>query len=331
MIDHRPPASPDTPGSSPLFGRERERATLDSQLQAMLQGQGSLILIGGEAGIGKTALVRRFAREAHEKGARVLTGSCFDLLATPPFGPWRELLEDQEIADDGGFVTVVRALGTESVVFGHARGFFAALAVDQPLVIILEDLHWSDQASLELLRYLARMLHDHRILLIVTYRSDEVNKRHPLFTFLPLLIREGDAVRLDLHRLEQVDIRCFAEHRYRLTEPEETRLVSYVHHHSSGNPLFVHEILRALELDGTLSTNGVAWRLGDLLKRTMPPLIQQVIEARLSKLEVSTRELLEVAAVVGDDLSLDLWQIVSKASYDVLVATFEQALEAHLF
>ncbi|HUG16681.1 MAG TPA: toll/interleukin-1 receptor domain-containing protein, partial [Thermomicrobiales bacterium] len=154
-----------------LAGRDREQATLRSQLDRLTQGHGSLILIGGEAGIGKTTLTGWLAAEAEARGAVVLAGGCYDLTTTPPYGPWVEIIRGWP--DDAGFPPVpdelrggeaMARLQSQAALFELATDLLATAGTVKPLVLLLEDLHWADQASLDLLRYLSRLVAGFRIM-----------------------------------------------------------------------------------------------------------------------------------------------------------------------
>jgi hypothetical protein len=177
------PASPSPFAATPLVGRERERATLRAALDAALAGRGALVLIGGEAGIGKTALAEWTLAGAVERGALALVGRCYDLAETPPYGPWVEAFGR---APHGGDVPAPPDLAgspgaaSQATLFAQVRDYLAALAARQPLVLLLDDLHWADPASLDLLRFLGRALADLPLLLLATYRADELMGLTPL-------------------------------------------------------------------------------------------------------------------------------------------------------
>jgi predicted ATPase len=146
----------------PLVGRIQELATLRERFAAAGTGHGSLVLIGGEAGIGKTALAERVCREAAECAAIALVGRCYDLTETPPFGPWIELFTRYRPGEGmPPLPTAFARRGTVGVVesqaalFKAVREFFTALAAYGPLLLVLDDLQWADHASLDLLRFLA--------------------------------------------------------------------------------------------------------------------------------------------------------------------------------
>ncbi|MGN6566249.1 MAG: AAA family ATPase [Thermomicrobiales bacterium] len=319
---------------APLVGREREQAVLRELLAAARAGEGSLVLIGGEAGIGKTALAETLGWEAVEQSALVLVGRCYDLTETPPYGPWTELLA-QAPADTqpappfrAGVPTADAA--NQAALFAQVHDFLASLAAQQPLVLLLDDLHWADPASLDLLRSLGRRLAALPLLLLVTYRSDELTRRHPLHQLLPTLVRETHAVRLDLRRLDQTAVRALVRSRYRLPRDEEARLVAYLYGHAEGNPFYVGELLRSLVEEGLLGPLGQSDHIGDLTHMQVPALLRQIIEGRLARLAEEAQHLLAIAAVLGQEVPLDLWAAVSAAGEAALLDVSEQATEAHL-
>ena len=210
----------------------------------MLAGHGSLVLVSGEAGIGKTTLFEWLAREAEAEGCLVLKGGCYDLTTTPPYGPWRELSRSQPSSGVETLIpsfdadrTTPDALANRQELVDLMLTSLAGIAAEQPLTIILEDLHWSDAASLDLLRVVARRLKDLSILLVATYRSDELTRRHPMYQILPMLIRESSSRRIELRPLSAAATSSMIARRYcaRSWEPHSvSRLVVFA---GRGQPL----------------------------------------------------------------------------------------------
>ncbi len=326
------------PRAAPLLvGREREQRVLRDALDAAIGGWGRLVLIGGEAGIGKTALAESIYDEAATYGARAFVGRCYDLTETPPYGPWLDLFAHLTPTNDDPALPAafaergtVGAAASPTALFNPVRDFFAAMASRQPVVLLLDDLHWADPASLDLLRFLARELATIPLLLIATYRAEEVQRTHPLYALLPTLAREAHAERIGLHRLEMDDMRALVAARYALAPVDEARLVIYLHTRTAGNAFFTVELLHALEEARTLRQVDGRWLVGDLLGVQAPPLLRQVIDGRLARLGEPTQRLLAAAAVIGQEVPLALWATVTGEDEETLLAIAERAVAAHL-
>jgi len=264
--------------ATPLVGRDRELASLRAHLDAALVGHGSLVLIGGEAGIGKTALAEATLAEAADRGALVLAGRCYDLSETPPYGPWAEALGRAPRGDELSALPTAllppeqegTVLTSQDAIFRSALAYLAALTAGQPLALLLDDLHWADPASLDLLRLLARQLVGRPLLLLATYRADELTRRHPLARLLPLLVREARAQRLDLRPLDEVGLRALVAH-YALPSGDEDRLIGHLAGRAEGNPFYTAELLRALDEEGVLRRGPRGWALGDPESAGFPP------------------------------------------------------------
>lgn len=296
------------------MGREREIGVLRDQLKRMLDGQGRLVLVSGEAGIGKTTLVDDLTREAEAQGCLVLWGHAYDLSVTPPYGPWLEMLRLDPARTDGLLLLpthvqdaqALAAVGSQDALFAAVGAFFQDVALQHPLVLVLDDLHWADQGSLDFLRFLARQIGDRRILLVATYRSDELHRHHPLYALLPLVTREAGAERLEVRRLDAEGHRSLITSHYTMNQEDAARLEHHLQAHAEGNPFFALELLRSLEEEGILQQIDGVWSLGDTTRVRIPPLLRQVIERRLVRLDDEVRSLLQVAAIIGQDVSLDL-------------------------
>ena len=321
-----------------LVGREREQATLREQLERMLAGHGGTVLVGGEAGIGKTTLIEDLSIEAEDRGTLVLWGHAYDLSVTPPYGPWLEIFRQYRSVSDSlpplpafiGNPDELAKVGSQQTLFTSVADFFQSVAAQHPLVLVLDDLHWADEASLDFFRFLARQLSNQRLQLIATYRTDELHRRHPLYSLLPLFVREAEAERLEVRRLDDAGHRALIRGRYELSETDQTRLETYLVAHAEGNPFYAGELLRTLEDAGILAHDGQRWLMGDLEQVRLPPLVRQVIDGRLSRLDVETRELLQLASVIGQELPFDLWRWVSEKSDPAIAAAIAQGQAAHV-
>lgn len=253
-----------------LVEREQPLAQLTEHLSRAAAGHGRLVLVGGEAGVGKTVLVDAFARGS---GTTVLRMSC-DALSTPaPLGPIRDLapLLSLDIGE--------RPLDSE----GRERLFrevLAALAArPEPTVVIGEDAHWADGATLELFRFLGRRIDGLRTLLVVTYRDDEIGPDHPLRLVL------GDlATASTVHRISLLPL---SEEAVRHITAEAGGDATALHRLTGGNPFFLTEVL---------ATAG----------ETVPVSVEDAVLARASRLSPEARATLDVAAVIGSSIDPDL-------------------------
>src|SRR5579875_2797007 len=243
-----------------LVGRSHEQKSLKAALEATAQRHGGLVLVSGEAGIGKTSLVEDLARQAENAGYLVLWGHNYDLSTTPPYGPWIEIVRRyQSVSLEPSIPALLdepealNALGSQRRLFAAATAFFAVVASQHPLVVILEDLHWADQDSLDLLRFLAREIAIQPILLIATYRSDDLTRHHPLAQLIPILVREARAERLEVPALDDRALQELIAHRYQLDDSDAARLKTHLMERADGNPFYISELLRDLEGTGVLA------------------------------------------------------------------------------
>lgn len=325
------------PDSQPLIGREYEEQRLRAYLQHAADGHGSLVLIAGEAGIGKTSLVRGMLREAGTLGAAAFHGGCYDLTTTPPYGPWSDALRgyqptpgDPAIPDWLARSVAPERPGSQPAMLAELQSFLEALAAQRPTVVVLEDLHWADRASLEALRYLGRQLERAPILFVATYRSDELGLGDDLAQLLPILVRESRARRIHLNRLDRAGIALLVERRYALDAAEHERLAAHVWDRSEGNPFFAHEILQSLEDGRWLEPLDDGWRLADLEGAPVPLLLRQVLDDRLARLAPESRRALEVAAVIGLEVPLDLWQAAAELDAEQFDRVLVEAMNLRL-
>ena len=337
--DGRVPA----PLRSPI-GREKERTRLVALLHQAIAGSGSVALIGGEAGIGKTTLAAAVGHEASRRGAVVCIGRCHDLTNAVPYGPWVEALAGLPVgtrqplgrllirpSEDGSPFSG----GTPMAVFAQVRGDFAAVArpmagPSRPLVLVLEDIHWADPTSLDLLRYLATGVGSLPILLLATYRTDEVTRRHPLAAVLSLILREARVDEVELGRLGQAEARALVRGRYDLSARAERQLVSYLDTYAEGVPFYMVELLRALEDERRLAKTDNGWRLDDVATFRVPRRLEGILNGRLARLPDDLREQLALAAVIGEEPGLALWAAVARVSEVALSEVVEAGAEVGL-
>jgi DNA-binding NarL/FixJ family response regulator len=324
-------------GDQALVARDRDLAVLRATLAAALGGRGALVLISGEAGIGKTALAEVVLAEAGRRGALALVGRCYDLSETPPFGPWTEIFGGLEVED--GAASLPAPLGSGDVapdgtaLFNRARGALAGIAARRPLALLLDDLHWADPASLDLLRHVARQVAAMPLLIVATYRADELTRIHPLYVLLPVIVREASPVRLALQPIGRSGVALLVRKRYPLADTDAERLVAYLDRRAEGNPFFIGEVLQALEEGRLLRPTddaGDRWILGDLGLARLPALVRQVIDGRAARLGDAARDLLAVASILGQVVPLGHWAGLAEVSEEALLPVIEAAGLARL-
>lgn len=301
------------------------------------------MLIGGEAGIGKSRLVAAALVRARAQGAMILAGGCVGLAeGALPFAPIveaiRPLLVDAQPAQSGeadagtvddalfglaaelGLLPRLRAgdaaseLHPEwarSQLYESFLGLLRRLTVDLPVVLAIEDLHWGDDSTRELLAFLVRNARSERLLLLVTFRSDELHRRHPLLFWLGEANRSAGVERMELARLERPGLaRQLSGILGRLPE---AALIDSIFARSEGNPFFAEELVAAGVEGGPL-----------------PPTLREVLAARLAHVSEPTLRLLGVAAVVGRRVDHDLLARISELSEQELDEALGEALSAQL-
>ncbi|MFI7640628.1 ATP-binding protein [Nonomuraea sp. NPDC049400] len=255
-----------------LIGRDRPAAILRGEVERALVSHGSLVLVTGEAGIGKSTLVASAAEEAVRGGARLLTGVCWEGEGAPGHWPW---------------VQVVRRLAAEPLtgsegfeLYDTVTGLLVDASRERPVVVVLEDLHWADAASLRLLEFVVRHAWFERLLVIGTYRDSEVGGALPL---------EAKAITLTLTRLSREEVGRLVARTTGL--PPDEQLVTEIHRRTGGNPFFVEQTARL-------------WQGGTPLA-TIPPGVGAAVRRRLSRLPEAVLELLRMAAVLGREFTAD--------------------------
>jgi DNA-binding CsgD family transcriptional regulator len=308
-----------------MIGRVEELGTVERSLEAVLDGQGQSLVLAGEAGIGKSRLVAELERRAELLGYRSFEGRCFEPDTVFPYAPVVDLLQsylarvssELLIAEFGPEAAVVSRLLPELPILhpdlpllpaldpeDERRLTFRALtkwvrgqAQDRPVLVVLEDLHWSDDVSLAFLLHLARHLGSARVLLVFTYRSDNVNPE--LRHFLAELNRERVASKIGISPLSREDVDAMLRAIDRREGRRPVGFVDQLYAITEGNPFFVEEFLAAI--DGTSKRFDFRVSSGqfDVDHIRVPSSIEDVVLRRLSHLSPSSQKVLTLAAVAG--------------------------------
>jgi DNA-binding CsgD family transcriptional regulator len=335
--------------SSPTFiGREIELSSLDAALGRAMAGAATTVLIGGDAGIGKSRLIAEFAARARARGALVLEGGCVSLGdgGGLPFAPIVEALrrlptlladgavpglrgiEDvrspataelgrlvPELGSSGGSESVSsdRPEWTQARIFEGLLALLHTLTEQVPVVLLLEDLHWADGSTRDVTSFLARNARSERLMLVATYRADDLHRRHPLRPWLSEMERVPRVERFELARFGRTEMG--AQIAAILDHPAAAELIDTVARRSEGNPFFIEELLASGAEDA-----------GDALPETL----RDVLLTRLTALTEDAQWVLGIASVAGRNVRPDLLAEVAGISEEALEGPLREALASQI-
>lgn len=312
------PTTPEPPERAitllPFVGRGSEMARLTARWQRAAHGRGGLLLIGGEAGVGKTRLVRELALLAENQGARVLSGgsaqhkstsyqavtealqAAIPLLAslegeTLRLAALAPLLPDLRARRSLPALPAIRPDQEQTRLFDAVAGCLEKLSEPRPLLLILEDLHWAGESALALVEFLARRLVPAPVLIVGTYREEETPRRHPLAAMRRRL--QADKL-VEGTPLQRLGVTAVADLLAQLPTPTP-ELAASLHAASAGNPLFLNLFLQAWRENGQAAAEETG----------LPDSIRAAIERRLSTLSPAARAYADVAAIFGPHFDPD--------------------------
>jgi DNA-binding SARP family transcriptional activator len=325
----------------PLIGRDREMARVHAVLTEAVSGQGRVVALVGEAGVGKTRLVAELAAEVHKVGGRVLIGRCHESEQILPFGPWVDALATGRVLANETWretlpLAMRRELGRllpelepgdgESAAPPDYVKLFEAVALflghvgdGHPTVVILEDLHWADEMSVRLLAFIGRRLQAWRLLVMVTARDEDLVDAPMLRRTLGELEREPHVATVALAPLSRSDTVGLVQALSRPGSDEVVvaRLGEQVWRTSGGNPLVVVEAMRAATQDA-LSPG--------LEGLSVPERVRDIIGRQLDRLDERSRELVARASVIGREFEFGLLQHVSGLGEEVAAREVEELI-----
>jgi len=317
----------------PIAGRMRELADIEAVIDSARAGQYRVVLLSGEPGIGKTRLLTHAASHAVDHGLLVLRGRCYEDAEMAPYAPLVEVLRDlvrqrpdaiarldrqyglpalatlaPELATDdrGASITSFSEAEQRQRFFDAYGRLLVDVSASQPVVLILDDLHWADEPSALLLRHLSRALRHSSAAVLCAYRDSDLEQGDPFERVLIDLTREHLARRIVLRRL---DSGATAEIVARVVESRSDRIatatIESIQRESEGVPFFVEELTLHLREEGLLrlATSG-RWELARDAESLAPHSVRGVISRRLARLHPTTRELLAVASVAGREFGL---------------------------
>ena len=317
------------PDKSTIVGREPEIKQLIEHLDSAVGGKGTTVFISGEAGVGKTRLVNEFLDHAKENGVRILSGWCLSEAAISYF-PFIEAFNTylSTVSDESVRSTTSKQLGIVGWLrgspFAHEKKkveilyapaperdrtfetvtrVLLQLSAQEPTVLFLDDLHWADHLSLALLHYLSRKCRDSHLLIVGTYRPEELiqtteERHHPLEETMFSMGRDDLLIKMELNPLKRVDFPELMKSVFRSSIDE--KFVEKLYEETEGNPLFALETLNLLVDEGFLSEEESHWTLtAPIEKIRIPSKVHDVIIRRVGRLGREDRNLLNLAAVCG--------------------------------
>lgn len=345
---------------APFVGRADELAKLLARWQNAKDGRGGIILIHGEAGIGKTRLVHELLGTINKQECSVLIGNCHGIGL--PYQPLIEALRDylrseaslaqlKKVSPLADLLKLLPELGElfpqlrpnpplppeeEQRRFFNALTQFLTISINQPLLILLDDLHLADTATLQYLRYLAHYLSDKRILLLGTYRTEEVDEAHPLCELISQLHPKGLLDKMSLKLLTLEEVSSLVKGMLRLegaAAPQaQNEFAQKLYQETEGNPFFIMELIKSLIEGGALYVEEGRWHIpsSEEVEAHVPAMIKELISTRLRRVSQQGRELLEMCAVAGQELNLKTLLCTSSSKEEALLKTIEELRGAYL-
>jgi tetratricopeptide (TPR) repeat protein len=340
-----------------MTGRTDQLHELRELWGRALKGTSHMALVSGEPGVGKTRLARELIVLAQLQGAAMLQGGCYEFEATTPYLPWVEGL--RRWVDEADVETLRSVLGATAPelarlapeieakvgpqpaaaalapqqerlrMFDSFARFLRELAARRGLLVFLDDLHWADHGTLQLLHYVLRNLKDEKILVLGAYREVELDRAHPLSAALVEWNRERLVTRVPLGRLsldgtERMLAAMFGQ------KTVSTEFAEAIHRETEGNPFFVEEVIKSLIEHGQIYRGGGRWQRKDVQDLTIPQSIKAAIGRRLNRLSEGTVTVLHTAAALGKVFDFDALAAVSGSDEDALLDALDEASTAQL-
>jgi class 3 adenylate cyclase/tetratricopeptide (TPR) repeat protein len=346
-----------SPKAPPFVGRDTQMRVLRDHLTAALDGHGSVVLVGGEPGVGKTALVRQLISEAERRGALSVFGRCYESEGTVAYAPFVEMLEqalsvmpaDVIMEDMGDSAPEVARMVPElrrrfpeipepldippdqqrRYFFNAVSDFIARGAQRFPLVLVIDDVHWADESTLLLTEHLASRIANERVLAIGTYRDVELEVSRPLAASLERMVRAHTVDRIHLSRFDSGGVADVLQALSGRTPPQA--IVDAVFSETEGNPFFVGEVYRHFVEEGRVFDADGEFRTDlKISELEVPESVRLVVGRRLERLGADAQKALAAAAVIGRAFPFRLLEIISDLPVDDLVDVVDDAEAAQV-
>ena len=343
-----------------LIDRVDEMRLLREAVDRAVRGEGGVVFSYGEAGIGKTRLARELGAYARLRGMQVLSGRCpalFRMDGVPPYVLWKEVIKDYlEVCSPEQLYRVIgfypsevsklvpelkQKLGAipESLpispeherdrLFEAVSQFIINISKEAPLLVVLDDLQWTDPSSLLLLHYLARGVYKEPLLLLGAYRDTDIDERHPLSPVLTELNRERLLQSVPLKRMSFDDV---SELIKRILEQDDVprEFCELVYEKTRGNPFFVEEVIKSLKEEEVIYREEDKWRIQEVSRIEFPKTVKSVIKLRIGRLDDECQNVLTLASFVGNDFGFEALCGVTGFEEDKLLEIMERMLKTGL-
>jgi class 3 adenylate cyclase/tetratricopeptide (TPR) repeat protein len=340
--------------AAPFTDRETELERLRAARRHLEQGDGAAVAIQGESGVGKSRLIAEFIARAERDGIQVIRGRGDGGGISQPFGPWAEAVRDFAreapgpllykacegcAAEVGELVPELRsrlgpgrepspaAASSQQRLFEGILRFLDNLAQEAPLIVVLDDFHGADTASIDLLEFVARRLSGRRLLVLAAYREAEGATIARLDRLLTDLEREQRLERLSLRRFDAPTSELLVRQMLRGGPPARGgKLNAFLFEKSGGNPMILEAVVRSLVSDGALVWTEDGWTSKSEIDIRLPPVIESLVRRRLGELDRSTVDILRLASVFGPQFSFEALRRLAGLPPEELLSRLEEAL-----
>ena len=358
--DRVPSPRPIATKEVPLVDRTEEMNVLKEAVYRAVHGEGGLVFVHGEAGIGKTRLVRELGAYARSRGVQVLYGRCpalFRMDGVPPYILWKEVVKEYLEACTpeqlhrviGYYPAEVAKLVPEisqtlrsipqsfpispeqeqNRLFEAVSQFITNISRETPLLVVLDDLQWTDPSSLLLLHYLARGVQRTPLLLLGAYRSSDINDKHPLSPVLTELNRERLPQSISLKRMSLDDI---SEMIRQILEQDDvpTEFCKMVYEKTRGNPFFAEEVIKSLKEEEVIYREENKWKIKEVSRIEFPETVKSVLKTRFARLDEECQSVLTFASFIGNDFTLEAMCALTGIEENKLLELIDKILKTGL-
>jgi class 3 adenylate cyclase len=336
--------------AGPLSSREQERATIMRAIDVAQVGDGRTLLLAGEPGAGKTRLAQEATLELRNRGFAIGVGSCLETRQAVPYLAFLDALpalvaiyarSSSHGLDKWPYLARLLGVGPaiswsttaadaeEERLRREVTSFLVELSRRQPVAVLIDDLHWSDDAGLQLTHHLSRHLRSERVLLLATYRDVEVRREHALEAVLRNLRREDLAEIMPVRRLGPEGTAAMVAASFD-QERVSDEFAELIHRQTDGNPFFIQQVLRALVERGDIYPEHGGWERRELVEIEVPDSVRSTLEERVARLPEPSREALTVASVLGQSFHFDDLLAMIEQAEDALEDSLETAVASGL-